>query len=156
MTRLVSIAALVVLASCSSSTSPSTDFMPGDAESAIRRADSQFSANVRAGNAQVLVDDFYAPDAVVMAPNVPAFHGREAIRGFWAQNLAAGSVDLALTTDSVTQSCSDLAVESGHYDVTITPSGGQAIHEAGKYVVVWKKSGGRWWATRDMFNSDTK
>jgi ketosteroid isomerase-like protein len=155
MTRLVSIAALVVLASCSVSTSQSTDFT-GDAESAIRRADSQFSANVRAGNAQVLVDDFYAPDAVVMAPNVPAFHGRDAIRGFWAQNLAAGSADLALITDSVTQSCSDMAVESGHYDVTITPRGGQAIHEAGKYVVVWKKNGGRWWATRDIFNSDSK
>jgi len=156
MKQLVSIAALVVLASCSSSTSQSSDFTAGDAEGAIRRANSQFSANARAGNAQVLVDDFYAPDAVVMAPNVPAFTGRDAIRAFWTQNLSAGAVDLALTSENVTQSCSDLAVERGHYDVTITPKGGQAIHEAGKYVVVWKKSSGRWWATHDIFNSDTK
>ena len=34
------------------------------------------------------------------------------------------------------------------------PAGGQAIKEKGKYVVMWKKSNGRWWAVEDIFNSD--
>ena len=157
MRRLVSLAALVVLVSCSSSSAPrSSDFMSGEAEAAIRRADSQFAANARAGNAAVLTDDFYSADAVVMPPNAPGLRGREAIAGFWSQFLAANAVDLALTPETVTQSCGDLAVENGHYDLTVTPKGGQASHDSGKYIVVWKKSNGRWWATQDIFNSNSK
>ncbi|MDP9360013.1 MAG: SgcJ/EcaC family oxidoreductase [Acidobacteriota bacterium] len=153
MKRLVSITALVILTACSSSPK-SSDFTPGDAENAIRRMNSDLSANARAGNAQAVVDNFYAPDAIVMAPNVPALRGRDAVRGFWTQFLASGAVDVALTPNNVMQSCSDMAVENGRYDLTITPKGGQAIHDTGKYIVVWKKAGGRWWAVNDIFNSD--
>jgi uncharacterized protein (TIGR02246 family) len=154
MKRLLSIGVLLAFAACSSSAPGSASVTAGDAENAIRRANSQLSADVRAGSAQAIVDNFYAPDAIAMAPNVPALHGRDAIRAFWTQVLGSGSVDLALTPDHVTQSCSDLAVENGRYDLTITPKGGQAIHDAGKYIVVWKKTTGRWWATEDIFNSD--
>ena len=157
MKRLPSIGVLLVLlvlAACSSSAPGSAGVTAGDAENAIRRANSQLSADARAGNAQAIVDNFYAPDAVVMAPNVPALHGRDAIRAFWTGFLGNGAIDLALTSDHVTQSCSDLAVENGRYDLTITPKGGQAIHDTGKYIVVWKKTAGRWWATEDIFNSD--
>jgi ketosteroid isomerase-like protein len=153
MKRLVSIAALTILAACSSSTSMSSAASAGDAENAIRRANSEFAANVRAGNAQTIVDNYYAPDAVAMPPNMPALTGREAIRQFWAGFLNAGAIDLALTSDKVTQS-GDIAVERGHYDLTITPAGGQAIKEKGKYLVMWKKAGGRWWSVDDIFNSD--
>jgi len=156
MKRFLSIGALLVLlalAACSSSV-PGTAVTAGDAENAIRRANSQLSADARAGNAQAIVDNFYAPDAIAMAPNVPALHGRDAIRAFWTGFLGNGAIDLALTSNHVTQSCSDLAVENGRYDLTITPKGGQAIHDTGKYIVVWKKAGDRWWATEDIFNSD--
>ncbi|HXH92649.1 MAG TPA: DUF4440 domain-containing protein [Thermoanaerobaculia bacterium] len=157
MKRLPSIGVLLVLlvlAACSSSAPGSAGVTAGDAENAIRHANSQLSADVRAGNAQAIVDNFYAPDAVAMAPNVPAMHGRDAIRAFWTQVLGSGAVELALTSNHVTQSCSDLAVENGRYDLTITPKGGQAIHDTGKYIVVWTKAAGRWWATEDIFNSD--
>jgi uncharacterized protein (TIGR02246 family) len=153
MKRLLSIGALLVFAACSAS-APGTAIAAGDAENAIRRANSQLSADVRAGNAQAIVDNFYAPDAIAMAPNLPALHGHDAIRAFWTGFLGNGAIELALTSDHVTQSCSDLAVENGRYDLTITPKGGQAIHDNGKYVVVWKKAGGRWWAAEDIFNSD--
>lgn len=156
MKRLLPIGVLLVLvlAACSSSAPGPAGVTAGDAENAIRRANSQLSADVRAGNAQAIVDNFYAPDAIAMAPNVPALHGRDAIRTFWTQVLGSGAVELALTPNHVTQSCSDLAVENGRYDLTITPKGGQAIHDTGKYIVVWKKGSDRWWATEDIFNSD--
>jgi ketosteroid isomerase-like protein len=157
MKRRLSIGALLILlflAACSSSAPVSASATTSDAESAIRRANSQLSADVRASNAQAIVDNFYASDAVAMAPNVPALHGRDAIRAFWTGFLGSGAIDLVLTSNHVTQSCSDLAVENGRYDLTITPKGGQAIHDTGKYIVVWKKTGDRWWATEDIFNSD--
>src|SRR6185295_19050151 len=121
---------------------------------AIRRANADFAAAARAGNAQMLVDNYYAPDAEVMAPNRPEFRGREAIRAFWTAFLAAGSVDVALTSTTVTQPSSDVAIETGRYDLSLRPASGQAIKDAGKYVVIWKKSNGRWWATEDIFNTD--
>lgn len=154
MKRFILVAAALILTACSSSRPMSSDFSPGDAENAIRRANADFAANARAGNAQKLVDNFYAPDAEVMAPNVPAFRGREAIRAFWTAFLATGSVDLALTSTNVTQPSSDVAIETGRYDLSLRPASGQAIKDAGKYMVLWKKSNGRWWAAEDIFNSD--
>jgi uncharacterized protein (TIGR02246 family) len=154
MKRFILATAAAILTACSSSPRISSDYSPGDAENAIRRANADFAANARSGNAQTLVNNFYAPDAEVMAPNVPAFRGRDAIRAFWTAFLATGSVDLALTSTNVTQPSSDIAVETGRYDLSLRPASGQAIKDAGKYVVLWKKSNGRWWAAEDIFNSD--
>jgi uncharacterized protein (TIGR02246 family) len=154
MKRLILATAAAILTACSSSPRISSDFSPGDAENAIRRANADFAANARSGNAQTLVTNFYAPDAVVMAPNMPALRGRDAIQQFWTGFLATGSVDLALTSTNVTQPSNDVAVETGRYDLSLRPASGQAIKDAGKYMVVWKKSDGRWWATADIFNSD--
>jgi len=154
MKQFIAIAVLAVVTACSSSPRISSDYSPGDAENAIRRADADFAANARAGNAATLVDNFYAPDAVVMAPNYPAFRGRDAIRAFWTGFLATGSVDVALTSTNVTQPSADVAIETGRYDLSLRPASGQAIKGAGKYMVLWKKSNGRWWAAEDIFNSD--
>jgi len=154
MKRFILVAATVIFTACASSPTISSDVSPGDAENAIRRANADFAAAARAGNAQTLVDNYYAPDAEVMAPNRPEFRGREAIRAFWTAFLAAGSVDIALTSTSVTQPSSDVAIETGRYDLSLRPASGQAIKDAGKYMVIWKKSNGRWWATEDIFNTD--
>ncbi len=146
MKRLFLVAALAIFAAGVSAKS-------NDAEAGIRRANSDFSANVHAANAQAIVDNYYAPDAVGMAPNMPALHGREALLHFWSGFLTAGAIDLILTSDNVTQS-GNLAVEMGHYDLSITPPGGQVIKDKGKYLVMWKKTNGRWWAVEDIFNSD--
>ncbi len=148
MKRLFLVGALVVLAAGASAKTVSND-----AEAGIRRANSEVSANVHAANAQAIVDNYYAPDAVAMAPNLPALHGRDAIRKFWVELFANGAIDLTLTSDNVTQS-GNVAVEMGHYDLSITPPGGQPIKDNGKYLVMWKKTDGRWWAVEDIFNSD--
>ncbi|HEV7487601.1 MAG TPA: DUF4440 domain-containing protein [Thermoanaerobaculia bacterium] len=154
MKRFILATTAAILTACSSSPRISLEYSAGDAENAIRRANADFAANARAGNAQTLINNFYAPDAVVMAPNMPALRGRDAIQQFWTGFLATGSVDLALTSETVTQPSSDVAVETGRYDLSLRPASGQAIKDAGKYMVLWKKSNGRWWAVDDIFNSD--
>jgi uncharacterized protein (TIGR02246 family) len=154
MKRFILVAATAILAACSSSPHISSDYSPGDAENAIRRANADFAAAAHAGNAQTLVDNFYAPDAEVMAPNLAAFRGHAAIRAFWTAFLATGAVDVALTSTNVTQPSNDVAIETGRYDLSVRPASGQAIKDAGKYMVLWKKSNGRWLAAEDIFNSD--
>jgi len=153
MKRFILVAAAIFTA-CSSSPRISSEYSPGDAENAIRRANADFAANARAGNAAAVVDNFYAPDAEVMAPNMAAFRGRDAIRAFWTAFLATGAIDVALTSTNVTQPSSDVAIETGRYDLSVRPASGQAVKDAGKYMVLWKKSNGRWWAAEDIFNSD--
>jgi len=155
MKPFILVAAAAILAACSSSRPISSDYSAGDAENAIRRANADFAAAARSGNAQTLVNNYYAPDAEVMAPNLPAFRGRDAIAAFFTAFLATGSVDLALTSTNVTQPSGDVAVETGRYDLSLRPPSGQATRETGKYMVLWKKSNGRWRAAEDMFNSDT-
>jgi len=144
MQKLALLAALL-LAACAS--------MPAnDAEQAIRKADADFATNARAGNAAALAA-FYADDAVLMPPNAPAFRGPEAIRQFWGGFLATGQIGLDLTVDKVTQS-GDLATEIGRYEITITPKGAAPIHDKGKYIVAWRRTGGTWKIFGDIFNSD--
>lgn len=134
---------------CSSMTT--NDVQPGDADRAIAKQNENFMAAARAGNVDRLMD-FYSDSAVVLAPNVPAITGRDAVRQFWAGHLGAANVDVKLMTDDVTQSC-DMAAERGRYELTITPKpGGEPVHGSGKYVVVWRKLNGQWRAVEDIFN----
>jgi ketosteroid isomerase-like protein len=84
---------------------------------------------------------------------VPAFKGKDAIRQFWGGFLGMGAINLALFSDDVMQR-DDLAVETGHYEVSITPKGAAAATDSGKYVVVWRRIGGQWKLERDIFNTN--
>ena len=151
MKRLFLIALL-----CGCASRPITsDIESGDAENAIRIANSAFMTNVRAANIDALVNSYYAPDAVLMTANAPAINGRDSIRNFFTTILGGGAVDIALTTDNVMQSC-DMATETGHYDFAMTPrsSAPATSHELGKYVVVWRKIGGQWRVVVDSFSAN--
>jgi len=142
-----SVLVTLVFAACASTMTPAND-----AEDAIRKMDRDFSAAASGGNVEGMMS-IYADDAVLMPPNLPAFRGRDAIRQFWTGFTGAGKIDATLTPDKVMQSC-DMATELGHYALTITPKGGAAVQDTGKYVVTWRKVGGQWKAVADIFNSD--
>ena len=143
--------ALTVFASacCTSMTS---DISRGDAEVAIGKYAANFNRAVNAGDAAGMTE-MYADDAVLMAPNMPAFKGRDAIGRFWSGFVASGKVVGSVGTDDVVQS-GDLATEIGHYEFTLTPPAGAPRHDKGKYVITWRKVGGRWQAVSDIYNSD--
>jgi uncharacterized protein (TIGR02246 family) len=120
--------------------------------STIMRNNTDFAAAASAGDA-ARITSFYADDATFMAPGSPAVRGHDAIGATWTAFLGMGKLDLKLTTDKVIESC-DLATEIGHYSSTITPKGGAAMKDTGKYAVTWRKTGGVWKIVADIFNSD--
>ena len=130
---------VLVLCACATTTS-----MP-DMDAAIRARAEAFEAAARARSTE-RVAAFYADDAVLMPPNAPSMSTPAAISQFWGGMLAAPSVDLDLIPENV-QGCGDLAVERGRYEVT-TP-----FRDSGKYVVVWRNTGGEWKIVTDIFNS---
>lgn len=144
--------ALIFCAACTTTTS--TNMTAADPRPAIAQANVDFAGAARRGDAAG-VANFYANDAVMMPPNMPAARGRDAIRQVWSGLLGSGKVDLTLTTDNVIQSC-DLATEVGHYDFAITPNaaGAATQRDSGKYAVTWRNDGGQWRIVADIFNSN--
>lgn len=97
----------------------------------------------------------YTADAIVMAPNQPAWRGTDGIRAG-----AKGLMDMfavsnaSFTTEEVKVS-GDLAVETGTFEMTMTPKQGKAVTDKGKYIAIWERQAdGSWKITRDIFNSD--
>lgn len=98
----------------------------------------------------------YKSDAVVLPPNQPAWRGTEGLRaGAQAMLNDVAISGMALKADDV-QTSGDFAVETGTYEMTLTPKkGGKVINDKGKYIVVWERQpDGSWKAIRDIFNSD--
>lgn len=151
MKRLVPVLLVFLFASCTT-TSSDMDAVRGvesavqDVDTAIRGLVDTFDSQMRAGNTAGFMA-LYAEDAVLMAPNLPAFAGRAAIQQFWGGMLAAGATDVDLIVDDI-QISGDIAVERGHFEVT------KPFRDSGKYVVVWRNRGGKWLITHDIFNSN--
>ena len=126
---------------------------PGSAAAASARADieaanSKFMALLAKGDAAGLAA-LYATDGQVVPPNSDFVSGAPAIQKFWQGTIDAGIKGAKFTTLDVTVR-GDLASETGKYDLTGADG---TVLDTGKYVVVWKREGGRWKLHRDIFNT---
>jgi uncharacterized protein (TIGR02246 family) len=120
-----------------------------DLKAAIEAANRQFSEAVAKGDGAAC-GALYTATARAFPPNAAAVEGRDAITKMWSSLLASGIRSLALTAVEVTGG-GDAAQEVGTY-VLKAPDG--TVADEGKYVVLWKKEGGRWRLHRDIWNSN--
>ena len=101
------------------------------------------------------IASIYADDAMAMMAGEPAWNGKAEIMKNGMAMLNAGDFsDVKFTTTSVDVG-GDFAIETGTYQMTLTPKGGKPMPDKGKYVTVWKKQAdGSWKVYRDVPNSD--
>ena len=93
------------------------------------------------------IADLYAEDARVVAPGAEPASGREAIAAFWT---GAMQKTQAVRLETLTvEAAGDLAVEEGVAHLTAD----DGTESAGRYLVVWKREGRRWYLHRDIWNS---
>lgn len=99
---------------------------------------------------------FYADDASMFPERAPISTGKEAIRAVWMQLLTSpGFAGSFKTTKVEVAKSSDLAYETGTFELTTNDKKGKSQTEKGKYVVVWKKQAdSSWKAVADIFNAD--
>jgi uncharacterized protein (TIGR02246 family) len=98
--------------------------------------------------------EFYAPDAMVMRPNVPPVRGMAAIREFFVAALQAGlgDVEMELLRAEV---LGDVAYQAGRCKMLVPVAMGKRREERGKYVIIFaKQKGGEWKAVVDSWSSD--
>ncbi len=118
-----------------------------DARQAVEAGNQALIAAVLRGDASA-VADHYTENAQVIAPGAPVAAGRAAITEFWRSSIASGIMDVTLETADV-ESDGNLAYETGALGL-VSNDGAET---AARYVVVWKRVGGKWLLHRDTWNS---
>jgi ketosteroid isomerase-like protein len=94
-------------------------------------------------------DLIYTASARILPPGGPMIQGRENIKAFWKQAIAAmGATAVKLTTLDA-EAAGDGVVEIGSADLT---AGGQVATI--KYVVYWKQEDGIWKWNVDIWNTN--
>ena len=97
----------------------------------------------------------YDNDAVTLMSGMPAWRGKTDImtQGMaLLQQVKFSDIKFNTTTVDVG---GDFAIETGTYEMTVTPKGGKPTPDKGKYVTVWKKQAdGSWKIYRDISNTD--
>jgi len=148
---------LVVAALACQAAPPPTD-TSAEAKQAIDAADARWARLTAAGHADSLADLYHA-SGVMLPPNMPPVHGRDAIRGFMTMMNSMSSPPPVLTVraESVWAQ-GPLALELGRWNFAWAagakrPPGAPAA-DSGKYMVRWVNDGGRWLMVQDIWNSD--
>ena len=149
--------ATVTFAACQKAESPeqAASRMQAEADSARPAIAAQNARWMRYANANQVdsLIDLYAPNAVLLPPDMPAATGRDSMRARLAATMAPGGV-VTLTTASLAVN-GPLAIERGNWTFAVPAQGKTpAMNLAGKYLVHWHKVNGQWLFAEDMWNND--
>ena len=147
---------VLLILGCASASS-GTNLSPSalrDAERALHARSDAFQAAESALDAQ-RATSFWATDAVVQPAGSPALVGRDAVGALYRQIFGSGAVkELRGTPSHVEMAKSgDLAYETGVNRIVWKTPNGDAL-DMGKYLLVWKKIDGEWYASAISFTSD--
>jgi uncharacterized protein (TIGR02246 family) len=119
-------------------------------KAAIQKLDDAWSAAFNKGEG-ARVAAMYTPDATLLPPGANMVHGTKAIAAFWS-SAAHQLGDMTLKAVDVRPLSPTAAREIGLFTATTKGANPQRID--GKYVVVWRKSGGRWRLFTDIWNAN--
>lgn len=142
---LAGVLVLAVLAGCQST--PKED--PAVLRSALDTINRQFmeAFSNKDGAALGLL---YTEDAIALPPGAVQVEGRAAIEAMWKGMLSLPLSAIELKT-SETGGGVETAWEVGQYRLL---QNDESVADAGKYIVIWKKTEAGWKVHRDIWNSD--
>jgi uncharacterized protein (TIGR02246 family) len=123
-----------------------------DLKADIDAANAKFVAAFNKGDAAG-VAQFYTEQATVLPPGAPMAHGRAAIQSFWQGAIDAGVRNVSLKALQVEQFGSAVR-EIGQFGLDAPNQQKQTAHVEGKYVVIWRRSGGSWKLDTDIWNAN--
>jgi len=119
-----------------------------DLREEIRSANDDFEKNFASGDARGMAS-LYTRDGVLLPPGAGIQEGSNAIQNFWQMAMDMGIKQAHLETLEVEQE-GDAAIEMGKYELSGTE--GQRMDQ-GKYIVVWKREGGKLKLHKDIWNT---
>jgi uncharacterized protein (TIGR02246 family) len=117
----------------------------------IEKARQQFDQALNMGDADMIAR-MYTEHAVVLPPNADMIVGREAIQNYWRSVLGAGLRNLAARDVQIDEYGGEAAREIGRITFDAPGPRDRTGPVEGKYVIVWRKSGGEWRHDSDIWN----
>jgi ketosteroid isomerase-like protein len=117
---------------------------------AMQRTNELFTSEVVAKKNVSALNEIYTANARILPPGADAVEGREPIKMFWQQAIAALGVKNVKLTTVDAQPLGDGIFEVGKADLTLND--GQNV--ACKYVVLWKQENGTWKWHVDIWNQN--
>jgi len=150
---MVPIAALA-LVSASLLAAPPPAAAAGKDAGVIAVADAYMAAVLKGDAAAVAA--LYTDDAIEMPPNVAAVKGKAAIEQYYKKQFAGAKISSFTLTHVDSRTSGEMGYDVGTYAQTMTPTGGtSSFQDAGKYIVLVAKSGGKWKVRYVCYNSDS-
>ena len=125
---------------------------PGYADgvrSEIDAVNAQFTAAAAKGDGAGLAA-LYAAEGQLLPAGSDPIKGAQAIQKFWQGALDSGIAEVGLTTIDLFGR-GPTATEVGRYE--LRDKAGKVL-DHGKYIVVWRREGGKWKLLRDMFSTN--
>ena len=123
-----------------------------DVKAEIDAANAKFVAAFNKGDA-ASVAQLYTEQATVLPPGAPMAKGRAAIQNFWQGAIQSGLKNVSLKALQVDQFGS-AAREIGQFSLDAPDAQKQTVHVEGKYVVLWRRTGGSWKLDTDIWNTN--
>ena len=116
-------------------------------------ADAYTAAMLKGDLAGVMA--IYADDAIEMPPNAAAVRGRAAIEAYYKKQFEQMKVASFTLEHIDSKAAGDVGYDIGTYRQSGTPPGATApVQDSGKYIVVLKKTDGKWRVRYVCYNSD--
>jgi len=109
----------------------------------IGKANEQFVQAFNVGDAAT-IGRTYTERALVLPPNAEMIEGREAIQKYWRGVIEAGIRNLSMRSIRVDEYGGDAARAIGQFSAEAPEPRDQTGTVEGKYVLVWRKTGGHW------------
>ena len=122
--------------------------VPDTVIQAMRRTNELFDAEVIGKHNIDALDLVYTTQARILPPGAPMIEGREHIKAFWKQAIAAMGITTVKLTIVNAEPAGDGVIEIGRADLTV--ANGQVVTV--KYVVCWKQEDGAWKWNIDIWN----
>jgi len=143
------LALATVLASCASS-SPPARTSSADDEAAVAAAMNRYVADIRTSDA-TKITSWWTDDAIYIEKNEPTVIGRTGLESMLKGVLATMTVSSATVNKDDLSVSGDLAYFLGSYEEVLQPRQGDAIHNQGRFVFIWKRQpDGSWKIARSV------
>lgn len=96
----------------------------------------------------------YDDEVVFQMPGTPIIVGKQGVEAHYRNVLAMRVSAVRMITDSYAERA-DCVVEAGTYEMMLNPVGAAPMVDKGKYLIVYRESGGQWRIWYDTVLSDS-
>jgi len=150
LNKVIIVLVLLVLAGCATQVNTEKE------RATILQTDKEWVTVASEGRDVERIISFWADDAMICPPGMPAVVGKEAIRQFIGKSLQTPGFSVWWETDKVTVSKGgDIAYATGKNRFTFNDAAGKTITANGKAITVWRKEPtGLWKCIIDIWNED--